>query len=110
MNRIVFLTLDEILAIHMEQIRRYGGETGTRDFSLLESAIAQPQSGFSGKYFHEDHAAMAAAYMYHIVQDHPFVDGNKRTGAAAAYMFLGLNDLHLTCTEDELVACTLQTA
>ena len=90
-----FLTLDEILAIHADQIRRYGGRPGLRDLALLQSALGTPQTTFEGEYLHTDVFEMAAAYLFHIARNHPFVDGNKRTGLMAALVFLGLNDLEL---------------
>jgi death-on-curing protein len=90
-----FLTLDEILAIHADQIRRYGGRPGLRDLALLQSALGTPETTFEGEYLHTDVFEMAAAYLFHIARNHPFVDGNKRTGLMAALVFLGLNDLEL---------------
>lgn len=83
----VFLTLDEALDIHRDQIQRYGGSSGIRDLGLLQSALAQPQAAFAGQFLHADLIEMAAAYLFHITQNHPFVDGNKRTGTAAALVF-----------------------
>ena len=91
-----FLTLDEILAIHQDQLFRYGGSEGVRDWGLLQSAIAMPAAGFTGEYLHTDLYEMASAYLFNLVQNHPFVDGNKRVGAVAAYVFLALNNLRLT--------------
>jgi death-on-curing protein len=99
-----FLSLAEVLAIHRDQIERYGGEPHVRDLGLLESALAMPAAGSRGQYFHEDLPAMAAAYLFHIVRNHPFVDGNKRTGAMAAFAFLALNGLALDATEKEFEA------
>ncbi len=90
-----FLTLDEILAIHQDQISRYGGSEGVRDWGLLQSAIAMPAASFAGQLLHADLYEMAAAYLFHIIQNHPFVDGNKRVGAVAGYLFLALNSLRL---------------
>lgn len=90
-----FLTVDEIVAIHDSLIRTYGGDVGIRSRELLESAAAQPATGFGQRYLHADLAAMAAAYVYHISQNQPFVDGNKRTGWAAARSFLALNGRRL---------------
>ena len=87
----IFLTLDHILRLHSRQIERFGGSDGIRDIGLIESAIAQPEQGFGGEYFHKDIAGMAAAYLFHLVSNHGFVDGNKRIGAAAALVFLELN-------------------
>ncbi len=94
-----FLTLDEVIVIHREIIEQYGGSLGIRDLGLLESAVAMPQAGIGDQYFHPDLFEMAAAYLFHIVQNHPFIDGNKRTGAMAAYTFLKLNRVNLTARE-----------
>lgn len=85
---IAFLTLDDILAIHVDQITRYGGEPSIRDMGLLQSAVGMPEATFGGQYLHEFPHGMAAAYLFHIVANHAFVDGNKRTGLAAALVFL----------------------
>jgi death-on-curing protein len=97
----VFLELDEVLEIHQDQIHRYGGSPGVRDMNLLLSAIAMPSSGFGGQYFHKDIFEMAAAYLFHIVQNHPFVDGNKRTGAMTAFTFLHMNGIRLNASEHD---------
>lgn len=91
----IFLPLDEIIDIHRDQIARYGGEEGIRDWGMLQSAIAIPAASFGGQFLHADMCEMAAAYLFHIVQNHPFIDGNKRVGAVAAYVFLALNNLRL---------------
>ena len=104
MKEPAFLTLDEVLAMHADQIERYGGSPGLHDLGLLESAIAAPRATFGGGWLHPTLPEMAAAYLFHLVRNHPFVDGNKRTGLAAAIAFLGLNDLWLEASEDELVA------
>lgn len=91
-----FLTLDEVLEIHRNQIELYGGADGVRDLGLLQSAIAQPQATFGGKFLHEDLVAMAAAYLFHLVQDHPFEDGNKRVGLASAVVFFEINGATLS--------------
>jgi len=91
----VFLGLEEILAIHRDQIQRYGGSPGIRDLGTLQSALAMPAASFGGQYLHQDLFEMAAAYLFHIVSNHPFVDGNKRTGAVAAYIFLSMNGVTL---------------
>jgi len=86
-----FLTQEEVLFAHENQIARYGGSSGIRDLGLLESALAMPKASFGGTYLHTDHYEMAAAYLYHIVSNHPFIDGNKRVGTVAALTFLDLN-------------------
>jgi death-on-curing protein len=95
-----FLTIAEVLEIHRDLIERYGGEYGLRDPGLLESAVALPAAGVSGEYFHVDLFEMAAAYAFHLVGNHPFVDGNKRAGAVAAVVFLKLNDVRLKPEEE----------
>ncbi|XZE43830.1 type II toxin-antitoxin system death-on-curing family toxin [Pirellulaceae bacterium SH467] len=105
----VFLTLDDILESHLNQIDTYGGCHGIRDIGLLESAIAQPEASFGGQYLHADIFEMAAAYLYHLVMNHPFVDGNKRVGLEAALIFLEINDKSLIANDDELVDLVLKT-
>lgn len=99
-----FLSLDEVLALHADQIARYGGSPGVRDLALLESALAAPRATFGREWLHPTLPEMAAAYLFHVVRNHPFVDGNKRSGLVTAIAFLGLNDLWLDAEEDELVA------
>lgn len=106
----LFLTLAEVVDIHTDQIQRYGGSTGIRDGTLLDSAIAIPQAGFGEQYLHHDIFEMAAAYLFHIVQNHPFVDGNKRVGVAAALVFLELHHIPVTVTNDDLVETALAVA
>lgn len=89
--RPVFLALEEVAEIHRRQLERYGGAEGVRDGAGLESAVAMPQAGIGGRFLHGDLHEMAAAYAFHIAQDQPYVDGNKRTGLAAALVFLALN-------------------
>jgi len=97
-----FLSFDEILEIHDDQIQRYGGDAGIRDRGLLESAVAMPQQSFGGQYLHKDVFEMAAAYAFHLAESQAFLDGNKRTGLAAAYMFLSLNGFRLIEQDDRL--------
>jgi len=106
----IFLNLEEVLQIHADQIGRYGGSQGIRDLALLESAVAMPQAGFGSRYVHADLFEMAAAYLFHIVQNHPFVDGNKRIGAAAALVFLKLNGVTIHATTAALVKTVLGVA
>ena len=105
-----FLTLDEVLEIHQQQIEMYGGSHGLRDAGALESAVAMPMATFGGDYLHRTLPAMAAAYLFHIAQNHPFLDGNKRAGANAAITFLRINDWEPTFGEDELVEVVLAVA
>ena len=107
---IAFLDLAEVLEIHRDQIDRYGGALGIRDQGLLESALAMPQAGLRGRYFHADLFEMAAAYLFHIVRNHPFVDGNKRAGAMTAYVFLKLNRVTLKAPEASFERLVLSVA
>ena len=105
-----FLQLQDILFLHENQIELYGGDHGVRDEGLLESALAQPQAAFGGAYLHEDLYAMAAAYLYHIVQNHPFVDGNKRTGVVAALTFLDFNGIEIDAPQGAIYDLTVAVA
>jgi len=105
-----FLTIEDVLEIHRDQIDRYGGMHGVRDIGLLESALAMPQSGIGGEYFHSDVFEMAAAYLFHLVRNHPFHDGNKRVGTMAAYAFLGLNGISVTAPDQQFEALILEVA
>jgi death-on-curing protein len=80
-----FLDVDDVLLIHERQLAKYGGAAGIRDWGLLESALASPKATFGGAFVHEDIFAMASAYSFHIAENQPFVDGNKRTGVLAAW-------------------------
>ncbi len=105
-----FLVLDEVLEIHRDQINRYGGTLGVRDLGLLQSAIAQPLASFAGEFLHANLFEMAAAYLFHVVQNHPFLDGNKRVGAVSAIVFLSLNGQNLTMSNAELEGLVLRVA
>ena len=94
--------MSEVLLILQDQIRRYGGTYGVRDIGLLSSALAMPAASFEGKYLHKDLYEQAAAYAFHICQNHPFVDGNKRTGLATALVFLSINGVELDDPNEEL--------
>ena len=105
-----FLDIDHVMRLHHSLIERYGGAAGTRDIGLLQSAIAMPQASYDGAYLHGDIFAMAAAYLYHLVQNHPFLDGNKRIGAASALVFLAINNIQIDNDEEGLVTLTLSVA
>lgn len=86
-----FLDVEEVIALHGRQLEEFGGSSGIRDRGLLESAVAMPAATFGGAFVHEDLFAMAAAYAFHIAENQPFVDGNKRAGLYAALAFLRMN-------------------
>ena len=98
----LFLTLEEVLAIHEDRIRKYGGSTGVRDIGLLESAIAMPAATFDAQFLHVTLFEMAAAYLFHICGNHACIDGNKRTALACALAFLRMNGVRGRFEEDEL--------
>ena len=106
----VFLTADQVLAVHRRMIEEFGGDPAVRDYGLLESAVAMPAAWFDGKFLHDGVPAMAAACLFHLCRNHPFVDGNKRTAVAAAEIFLRLNGMSLKATNQELERITLGTA
>jgi death-on-curing protein len=110
MTEPIFLELGRVLQLHRILIEVYGGADGTRDTGLLISALEQPRTRFDGSYLHADLFEMAAAYMFHIVSNHPFIDGNKRTGAASAIIFLEINGIEIEADEDGLIDITLAVA
>lgn len=102
-----FLDLEDVLELHHLSLTHYGGADGVRDMGLLESALAQPSAAFGGQYAHEGLFAMAAAYLYHIAGNHPFIDGNKRTALLAALVFLDLNGISLEQDSEQLYELTM---
>jgi death on curing protein len=106
----VFLSLEEIIEIHNDQMERYGGLAGIRDIELLKSAVSLPSAGFGQDYLHTDIYEMAAAYLYHVVRNHPFTDGNKRTGAAASIVFFIMNGIEINADEDSFEKMVLLAA
>lgn len=105
-----FLTLNQVIALHQLQIDQFGGSPGVKDEGILLSALGQPESGFGDEYFHKDLYEMAAAYLFHLVKNHPFNDGNKRIAALAAAVFLQVNGLMVTADEDEFEKLVLDAA
>lgn len=105
-----FLDKGTLLIFHEDQLRQYGGKSGIRDMGLLESALAQPEASFGGDYVHQDLFHMAAAYGYHICQNHPFFDGNKRTALIAMYMFLYVNGHRVVADKKSLFAVMMGVA
>lgn len=105
-----FLDVEDVLELHARLIERYGGLDGLRDPGLLESAVAQPQATFGGQYVHESIVEMAAAYLFHLVANHPFVDGNKRVGLLAALVFLETNGYVADSPTEEFYELTMAVA
>jgi death-on-curing protein len=110
MTEIQFLNMEEVMEFHHDAIRDFGGQDGIRDVSLLQSALAMPQAGIGDTYLHADIYEMASAYLFHIVQNHPFLDGNKRTGTIAALSFLAINGIFLEIKQDHLEQMVLNVA
>lgn len=110
MQDIIFLSVDDVLLLHADTIDIDGGAHGVRDHGLLDAAVAMPRQQFGGAYLHEDLAAMAAAYLFHIAQNHPFIDGNKRAAVMSALAFVAANEVVLTMGPQELEAVTLKIA
>jgi death-on-curing protein len=90
-----YLTFAEVLAIHDDQIERYGGSPGVRDPGLLEAALFRPQTGY-----YADPIEAAAALWESLAQNHPFIDGNKRVAFAATYTFLAINGMRITANAE----------
>ena len=107
---IVFLDVDDVIELHASQLELFGGGAGLRDQGLLESAVAQPQASFGGHLAHDGLFAMAAAYLFHLVSNHPFVDGNKRIGLIAALVFLDLNGVSIAHPTEALYELTMGVA
>ena len=105
-----FLSLEEVLEIHAQQLGRFGGGAGIRDAGLLDSALSQPAATFGGQWVHADVWEMAGAYLFHVVSNHPFVDGNKRAGLLSALVFLDLNGIALEHGSEALYALTMAVA
>ena len=94
-----FLSETIVLAIHDDQVRLYGGAYGVRDEARLDAALHMPQAQFGGEFLHSTIFHMATAYGFHLCQNHPFIDGNKRTAGMAMFTFLRLNGLELVASE-----------
>jgi death-on-curing protein len=94
-----YLTMAEVLAMHTDQIERYGGSYGIRDQGLLDAALYRPQTGYYADLIEE-----AAALWESLAQNHPFIDGNKRTAFAATYTFLAINGARLTADAEQTYA------
>lgn len=105
-----YLTTAQVLFIHSRLIAETGGVSGIRDLALLESAVARPQATFAGEDLYPDICIKAATLMFGLVNNHPFLDGNKRVGIAAASLFLMRNGFRLAADNDELEQFTLQVA
>jgi death on curing protein len=106
----LFLSVDEILDLHADQLHLFGGSDGVRNKGALDSAVATPASTFDGAFLHEDLSHMAAAYAFHIAENQPFIDGNKRTGLNAALVFLDINGWIVADPDERLYDAMLSIA
>lgn len=105
-----FLDVDDVLLMHNDTIRHEGGLDGLRDSGLLQPAVAMPRQRFGGQWLHEDLAAMAGAYLYHLAMNHAFLDGNKRVAAMSCLVFLAGNGIKSLPSSPELTEVTLAVA
>lgn len=109
-QKIKFLTVKDVCKLHDLALSKYGGAPGVRDLPLLESAVAQPSLVVFGKYVHETLFDMAAAYCFHLIKNHPFVDGNKRTGLLTTLTFLKQNNIVIECDSESLYNLAINVA
>jgi death-on-curing protein len=109
-NQCLHLTVDIVLEIHAEAIAQFGGSEGLRDRALLESAVAAPQASFGGESPFTDSVDIAAAYLFYLCSNHPFIDGNKRAALGACLVFLRLNGFNLAPDGDDWENLTLAVA
>lgn len=107
---LVFLTVDYVVEVHQQMIALFGGDNGLLSKTLLLSAVETPRATFGGAFLHKDVFEMAAAYAFHLIKNHPFVDGNKRTGVTIAIAFLIRNGISVKLTQRELVNLGLSIA
>ena len=107
---IYYLSLAQIVALHRALIERFGGTADVRDKGALEAAVARPAMTFAGEDLYPDIAAKAAALMHSLVLSHPFIDGNKRVGVAAAELFILANGSELISRDNELEDLTFSVA
>jgi len=110
MKSIIFLSKKLILLFHEQLIQIYGGSYGVRDEKLLDSALGQPKATFEGKYLHDNLMKMAATYGYHICNNHPFIDGNKRIALVAMDVFLQRNGYEIIANEKETYKMMMELA
>ena len=104
------LTVEMVREIHAAAIGKFGGSDGVRELALLESAVAAPQASFSGQSPYKDIVEVAAAYLFYLCKNHPFVDGNKRAALGACIVFLRLNGIEPKADGAEWEELTLAVA
>lgn len=109
-DQFAFLSVGDVKRLHFLSISKYGGSHGVRDEGLLESALEMPSQTFGGELLHQTLGAIAGAYLFHLCQNHAFLDGNKRVGLLSCETFLRLNGYELTLTSEEAERTTLAVA
>lgn len=102
-SKVNFIIITQVLFIHDQMVKRFGGSFGIRDMGLIESAVARPQASFGGKYLYNSLFDKAAALLQSLLKNHAFVDGNKRTALTSAGVFLKINNLKLINNHQEEV-------
>jgi len=105
-----FLSVQNVLDLHRATIQRHGGPHGIRDIRLLDAAVAMPMQRLDGRYLHDGIPAMAAAYLFHIAANHPFIDGSKRVATAACLVFLVTNGADLAVPDALLTDTVMRVA
>ena len=103
-----FISISQVLDIHQDEINSFGGTSGVRDEGLLDSALAQAQATFGGELLHPTIHEQAAAYLYHLAMNHPFIDGNKRTAFAVMDTFITLNAYSLNLSSEQAYNLVIQ--
>ena len=101
-NESDFLEVEDIIIVHRNQIELYGGSFGVRDLGLLDSAVNAVQASFDGDYMHKTPYERASAYIYYIAQNHPFMDGNKRTALAVGLVYPDMSGIEIDDPNEEL--------
>lgn len=110
MQPIRFLSVEDVIQIQQDTIEIEGGGRGLRDLGLLISAVMMPRQSFGGEFLHQDIPTMAAAYLFHIAQNHPFADGNKRAASLSALVFLSINGVEALPDPDDFERVTMAVA
>jgi death-on-curing protein len=103
-----FISISQVLDIHQDEINSFGGTSGVRDEGLLDSALAQAQATFGGELLHPTIYDQAAAYLYHLAMNHPFIDGNKRAAFAVMDTFITLNGYSLNLSQEQAYNLVIQ--
>ena len=110
MSKTIYLDLEEVIAIHHELVSKYGGSHGIRDLDLLLSAVSRPRASFSGVDLYPSIFLKSASLMHSMILNHPFIDGNKRTGITSATRLLFLNGFVLKTAQKKLVEVSIEVA